>query len=71
MPLPFLEELDMVGVVDDAFGKEKMRMRQWSLPLEGGEPSSDEPSDGSPMTVGSIRRTSPAKRRHSRGIGVG
>jgi hypothetical protein len=65
MPLPFLEEHDMVAVTDDAFGTAKMRMRQWSLPLEGGEASSGEPSDGSPMTVGSIRRTTRAKL-HSR-----
>jgi hypothetical protein len=48
MPNPFHEEYDMVGVTDDAFGTAKMRMRQWSLPLEGGEPSTGEPSEGAP-----------------------
>jgi hypothetical protein len=61
MPLPFLEEYDMVGVTDDAFGTAKMRMRQWSLPLEGGEPGDTVPSEGSPMTVGSIKRTTRAR----------
>lgn len=61
MPLPMLEEYDMVAVTDDAFGAAKMRMRQWSLPIEGGEPGG---SDGSPMSVGSIRRTTRAKVRN-------
>jgi hypothetical protein len=60
MPLPFLEEYDMVAVTDDAFGTEKMRMRQWSLPLEGGDSGG---SEGSPMSVGSIRRTTRARLR--------
>jgi hypothetical protein len=61
MPLPMLEEYDMVAVTDDAFGSAKMRMRTWSLPIEGGDPGG---SDGSPMSVGSIRRTTRAKVHH-------
>jgi hypothetical protein len=51
----------MVGVTDDSFGFKKMRMRQWSLPLEGGEPSTSEASEGTAMSVGSIKRTTRAK----------
>lgn len=58
MPQPFHEEHDMVAVTDDAFGTAKMRMRQWSLPLEGGDAGG---SEGSRMSVGSIRRTTRAK----------
>jgi hypothetical protein len=61
MPNPFHEEYDMVGVTDDSFGFKKMRMRQWSLPLEGGEPSTSEASEGTAMSVGSIKRTTRAK----------
>jgi hypothetical protein len=60
MPLPMLEEYDMVAVTDDAFGMTKMRMRTWSLPIEGGDAGG---SDGSPMSVGSIRRTTRARVR--------
>lgn len=58
MPVPMLEEMDMVGISDDSFGHARMRMRQWSLPLTGGDVGG---SDGEPMTVGSIKRTTRAK----------
>jgi hypothetical protein len=60
MPLPFLEEHDMVSVSDDAFGTAHLRMRQWSLPLGSGDPGG---SDGQPMTVGTIKRTTKARLR--------
>lgn len=60
MPLPFLEEHDLVSVVDDAFGTAHLRMRQWTLPLGGGDAGG---SDGQPMSVGTIKRTTKARLR--------
>lgn len=60
LPIPMLEEHDMVAVDDPAFGTAKLRMRQWSLPLEGGDAGN---SQGSPMTVGSFLRRKARFRR--------
>lgn len=61
LPLPHLEEYDMVGVEDATMGTTRVRMRQWNLPLGGG-PSGG--STGQPTTVGTNRRTTRAKVRH-------
>lgn len=55
LPMPHLEENDLVRVVDDA-GTHLVRMSQWTLPLS---------LDGSAMTVGAIRRAH-AHRGHRR-----
>lgn len=60
LPLPMFEEYDMTAVTDDSFGTERVRMRQWTLPLEGGDPGG---SSGESMTVGTIRRTKKAQLR--------
>lgn len=59
LPIPHLEELDMVRVATDE-GTFMVRMQQWTLPLS---------LDGAPvMTVGSLRRTTvPTRRLRSRG----
>jgi hypothetical protein len=60
VPIPVFEEYDMAAVTDDSFGTERLRMRQWNLPLEGGDAGG---SDGESMTVGTIRRTKKARLR--------
>lgn len=57
MPEPFHEELDMVSVVDAAFGTAHLRMKQWVLPLTPGDAGG---SDGPVMTVGSTKRVTRA-----------
>lgn len=52
MPIPHLEEQDMVAVRSDD-GVVLVRMRQWTIPLG---------PDASPMTVGTLRRTTKAGR---------
>lgn len=61
IPPPFLEEHDMVGVTSEAFGKARVRGRQWNLPLAGGDTGG---SAGPPTTIGTNRRTVKAKVRH-------
>lgn len=53
LPFPHLDELDMVAVDSDD-GRLLVRMRQWSIPLGPA---------ASPMTVGSLRRTTRARAR--------
>jgi len=60
MPVPPLEEHDMVSVTDDSFGTARLRMRQWVLPLSGGDAMA---SDGAPMSVGTVKRTTKARLR--------
>lgn len=53
LPIPHLEEQDMVAVQSDD-GRLLVRMRQWTIPLG---------PDAQPMTVGTLRRTTRARRR--------
>lgn len=53
LPVPHLDEQDMVAVQSDD-GRLLVRMRQWTIPL-GPDPQ--------PMTVGTLRRTTRARRR--------
>ena len=54
VPVPHLDELDLVRVVTDD-GPVVIRMKQWSLPLGG---SAAGGTGGQPMTVGSLKRVS-------------
>jgi hypothetical protein len=61
MPIPNLQEFDMISAHDDRLGHRRMRMRQWNIPLGGGDVGG---SEGPPMTVGTNRRTVKARIRH-------
>lgn len=53
LPVPHLEEQDMVALKAEE-GRLLVRMRQWTIPLG---------PDAQPMTVGTLRRTTRARRR--------
>jgi hypothetical protein len=60
LPIVCLEEMDMVVAVSES-GPFTTRAQQWTIPLGGSAPGG---TNGPPMTVGSIRRTTAAKHGH-------